>query len=106
MKNKKDKPGDKAMRLYNESSEAFSRWVDYTFDIVRQEGGKHVPEKTKMKNEDDVRKALQRVLSHFQGNWPRIVVTDTNGEGGFVWMAGYVDDETRDDILYARKLVE
>jgi len=59
-----------------------------------------------MKNKNREREALKRLLSHFHGDWPYISVAEpTKFDEGTTWVMRNVDDETRDDILYARKLV-
>ncbi len=101
MKKRVDKPGTKAMRLYMESSEAFSKWVNGTFDIKKQERWYE-----KRKNETRAEQALRRLLTHFVGDWPEIVVKRVCSGNAHSWTSSPVDDQTRDDVLFARRIME
>lgn len=49
------------------------------------------------------RKALKRLLRSFQGDWPTISVAIDSTP--VTWVRLPVDDETRDAVVHARKLV-
>lgn len=65
-------------------------------------------EQTQIDSAKPYKDALERLLRAFQGDWPTIdvPVDPPSRDRGAAWYRLPVDDETRDAIVHARKLLE
>ena len=57
--------------------------------------------------EGELREALKRLLGQFDlRGWPMLIVGIKGKDDKAVWLNGAVDDETRDAIMYAKRILQ
>jgi len=99
--NKAEQSAERVIRQYMRETEAFSKWVNETFDIKKQERWYK-----KRKGETRAEQALRRLLTHFIGDEPEILVKRVYPGRVDGWIFSFVNDKARDDVLFARRIME
>jgi len=89
------------IRQFIRENKAFAKWINFTFDIKRQERWYE-----KRKNETRAEQALRRLLTHFIGDAPEILVKRTYPGRVDGWIFSFVSDQAKDDVLFARRIME